>query len=82
MLEAAEVFEESGVGELGEEETATVSVVPVIAPADELDEEVDDVDADDDDEATGPVPASIATTGAAVPVVAPVPVIGPGLVPG
>ena len=78
---AAEVFaEESGAGALDEDETATVSVVPVIAPADDVDDEVDDVD--DDDEATGPVPASIATTGAAVPVVAPVPVIGPGLVPG
>ena len=60
------------------EVAATLSVVVVKLPDDE---EVDDTA--DDAEATGPVPESIlATTGAAVPVVAPVPVIGPGLVPG
>ena len=60
------------------EAAATLSVVVVKLPDDE---EVDDTA--DDAEATGPVPESIlATTGAAVPVVAPVPVIGPGLVPG
>ena len=55
--------------------TASLEVVPVMVPGDgaELAE----------DEPTGPVPASIfATTGAAEPVVAPVPVIAPGAVPG
>jgi len=68
-----------------DEPTATVSVVVVIelAAVDEVELVEDELVEADEDDPTGPVPASIfAITGAAVPVVAPVPVIGPGATPG
>ena len=56
--------------------TATVSAVVLDVVTEDAVEVVED-------DPTGPVPASIfAITGAAVPVVAPVPVIAPGAVPG
>ena len=69
-----------------DEPTATVSVVVVVlelAAVDEVELVEDELVEADEDDPTGPVPASIfAITGAAVPVVAPVPVIGPGATPG
>ena len=63
------------------DEVVTVSVPPATVVAPSGDDEVEVVV--DEDEATGPAPSSsFATTGAALPVAAPVPTIAAGALPG